>query len=89
VVPLVVCVTDGLPTVPLVAGRDPLGDALFEARALRRAGVGLVVADTGAGGGQVGACTELAEAGGGVRVRFGQLVPATFLELLDGVEAAC
>jgi Mg-chelatase subunit ChlD len=88
-VPLVVCVTDGLPTVPLVAGRDPLDDALLEARALRRAGVGLVVADTGTGGPSRGACGELAEAGGGTCVGFGQLVPATFEQLLDRIEAAC
>ena len=75
--PLVVCVTDGLPTVPLVAGGDPLDDALLEARALRRAGVGLVVADTGTGGPSRGACGELAEAGGGTCVGFGQLVPAS------------
>jgi hypothetical protein len=51
--------------------------------------VALVVADTGAGGRRLGACAELAEAGGGARVQFGQLVPATFLELLEGVETAC
>lgn len=89
VVPLVVCVTDGLPTVPLVVGRDPLHDALLEARALRRAGVGLVVADTGTGGPSRGACGELAEAGGGTRVSFGELVPATFEQLLDRIEATC
>src|SRR5207253_7431083 len=49
-VPLVVVVTDGLPTVPLRRGGDAVRDALAEARALRRAHVGCVVADAGGHG---------------------------------------
>src|SRR6185369_16764033 len=36
-VPLVVIVSDGLPTQPLRAGGDPVADALEEARLMRRA----------------------------------------------------
>jgi magnesium chelatase subunit D len=89
VVPLVVCVTDGLPTVPLVPGRDPLDDALAEARALRRAGIGFVAAETAPGrGGRTGACAELAAAAGGVVLPFAELVPETLAELLDRIEDA-
>jgi Mg-chelatase subunit ChlD len=45
-IPLLVVVTDGLPTVPLGRGGDPVADVLAEARALRRAKVLCVVADT-------------------------------------------
>lgn len=90
VVPLVVCVTDGLPTVPLVPGRDPLDDALAEARALRRSGIGFVTAETAAGhGAREGSCRQLAEAAGGVVIPFAELVPDTLAGLLDRVEASC
>ena len=46
-VPLVVAVTDGLATRPLRPDGDPMVDTLTEARALRRARVPVVVADTG------------------------------------------
>jgi magnesium chelatase subunit D len=89
VVPLVVCVTDGLPTVPLVPGRDPLDDALAEARALRGAGIGFVAAETAPGrAGRQGACAELAAAAGGVVLPFAELVPETLAELLDRIEDA-
>lgn len=90
VVPLVVCVTDGLPTVPLAAGGDPLADALGEARALRRAGIAFVAAETAPGrAGREGACARLAKAAGGGVLPFAQLVPATLAELLDRIEEAC
>ena len=44
-VPLVVVVSDGLPTVPLRRGADPVADLLAEGRALRRARMGCVVAE--------------------------------------------
>jgi magnesium chelatase subunit D len=87
VVPLVVCVTDGLPTVPLTAGGDPLEDALAEARALRRSGIVFVAGETApAGSGRSGACAQLAEAAGGVMLPFDRLVPETLAELLDRIE---
>ena len=85
-VPLVVCITDGLPTVPLRPGGDPLGDVLTEARALRRAKIGCVVADTATAGSPVRSCgPELAEAAGGLHLPFALLVPATLAEFLDGI----
>lgn len=73
--PLVVAVTDGLPTVPLRPGGDPLADVLAEARALRRAGIPCVVADASpAGGRRRGGCgPELAEVSGGTYVRLDDL----------------
>lgn len=80
VVPLVVCVTDGLPTAPLRPGGDPLADALGEARSLRRAGIALVVADTATG--RAGRARELAEAGGGRCLPFARLAPGALTSLL-------
>lgn len=88
VVPLVVCATDGLPTAPLRPGGDPVEDALAEARALRRAGIALVVADTASPGGRDRSLApELAAAGGGVRLPFAELSPQAFAELLDRLQA--
>ena len=90
VVPLVVCVTDGLPTAPLAPGRDPLEDALAEAAALRRFGVLFVAADTSRPGrgpyAPQGACEELAHAAGGVRLPFAALTGGGVRELLALVE---
>jgi Mg-chelatase subunit ChlD len=69
--PLVVAVTDGLPTAPLRPGGDPLADVLSEARGLRRAGIPCVVVDAapplpvGPGCGPA-----LAEATGGAYLRL-------------------
>jgi len=70
-VPLVVVVSDGLPTVPLRRGGDAVADTLAEARALRRARIGCVVAELeGAGGG----CGEaLAREAGGLRLPLSAL----------------
>ena len=78
-VPLVVAVTDGLPTVPLRRGGDAVSDALAEARALRRAHVVCVVADTGGRG----EARALAAAAGGVCVPVEELAPAALLETLE------
>src|SRR4029078_10558779 len=60
-VPLVVVVTDGLPPVPLRAGGDAISDALAEARSLRRARIGCVVAEVpSAAEGHAGALGEAA-----------------------------
>ena len=69
-VPLVVVVSDGLPTVPFRRGGDPVTDVLAEGRALRRARIGCVVAQVGDEGG----CAEaLAQASGGLRLPLTQL----------------
>lgn len=74
-VPLLVAITDGLPTVPLRGGGDAVTDTLEQGRALRRAGVPVVVADTTprerSG---TGCCVELAEAAGGTILSFEDLV---------------
>jgi magnesium chelatase subunit D len=74
-VPVVVVVSDGVPTVPLAPGGDPVADVLAEGRALRRAGVACVVADASPPGARrAGACAALAEAAGGVRIPVSELV---------------
>jgi Mg-chelatase subunit ChlD len=69
-VPLVVVVSDGLPTVPIRRGGDPVADVLAEGRALRRARIGCVVAQVGDEDG----CTEaLAQASGGTLLPLARL----------------
>lgn len=82
VVPLVVVVTDGRPTVPLRRDGDALADALAEARALRRARMPFVVADTSEGRGHA---EELARAGGGLCMPVAALAPAVLLDTLDQI----
>jgi magnesium chelatase subunit D len=80
--PLVVAVTDGLPTVARSPGGDPVADALAEARRLRRAGIGLVVAETSRPDGPNGGCgAALAAAGGGVRLTLDELTRVRLEEL--------
>lgn len=80
--PLVVVVTDGLPTVPLRPGGDPLQDVLTEARGLRRARIACVVADAAPPATDGESCgSALAEAAGGVRLPFDQLTVAALEEL--------
>jgi magnesium chelatase subunit D len=90
VVPLVVCVSDGLPTAALAPGRDPLEDALEEARRLRRAGVLFVAADTSRPNrgpfARQSACPQLAEAAGGVRLPFAALVRGGLRDVLAGID---
>jgi Mg-chelatase subunit ChlD len=69
-VPLVVVVSDGLPTVPVRRGGDPVADVLAEGRALRRARIGCVVAGVGD---DEGCADELARASGGTRLPLAQL----------------
>jgi magnesium chelatase subunit D len=77
-IPLVVAVTDGLPTVPLLPGGDPLADAIGAARALRRARIPLVVVDTAPDGtaSALSCGRALAEAAGGTRVGLAELTVA-------------
>jgi magnesium chelatase subunit D len=72
--PLVVAVTDGLPTAPLRPGGDAIADVLAEARLLRRAGIPCVVADSAPPGEPSGGCgPQLAEASGGRYLRLDEL----------------
>lgn len=85
--PLLVVVSDGLPNVPLRRGGDPFADVLAEARALRRAGIGLVVVDaTPPERATAGGCAEaLAVAAGGTFVRLAELSPPAFADLVETV----
>jgi magnesium chelatase subunit D len=83
-VPVVVAVTDGLPTVGLRAGGDPVADAVAEARALRRRGVRLVVVDADSSGASCG--SELARAAAGVHLPIDEVSPEV---LLGAVGTAC
>ena len=69
-VPLVVVVSDGLPTVPVRRGGDPVADVIAEGRALRRARIGCVVAQVGD---EEGCAEALAEASGGTRIPLREL----------------
>jgi magnesium chelatase subunit D len=81
-VPLLVVVTDGLPTVPRRPGGDPVADVLAEARVLRRARIPTVVAEASAP--QPGSCcAELARLADGVLVPLAQLAPSALAGVLD------
>jgi len=82
-VPLVVAVTDGLPTVPLRFGGDAVRDVLAEARALRRARIGCVIAEVPSSA--EGCAGALAEAAGGTRLPLAALAAGL---VLDAVEVA-
>jgi magnesium chelatase subunit D len=82
-VPLLVLVSDGLPTVPLRAGGDPVADALAEARWLSRAQIGCVVAEVPST--TAGHAAELAAAAAGTRLPLADLGAGL---LLGAVEAA-
>lgn len=82
-VPLVVVVSDGLPTVPLRRTTDPVADLLAEGRALRRARMQCVVAEVA---GPPGGCGEaLAAAAGGVRLPLSALAAGLLLEAVEEV----
>ncbi len=80
-VPLVVAVTDGEATTPLRRGGDAVADALAESRALRRAGILLVVADASRSG--HGCSAALARAGGGTYIPVADLAPEAIVDLLQ------
>jgi magnesium chelatase subunit D len=80
-VPLVVVVSDGLPTVPVRRGADPVADLLAEGRALRRARIGCVVAEVADP--EHGCAAALAEASGGTRLPLSALAAGLLLEAVE------
>ena len=81
--PLVVCVTDGLPNVPLRRGGDPLADVLAEGRLLRRGRVGCVVVDAVLPERAGESCgPALADASGGVHLPIRNVSPDVFLGVI-------
>ena len=81
--PLVVCVSDGLPNVPLRRRGDPLADVLAQGRSLRRARMSCVVVDAVPPDRASTSCGRaLAEAAGGVHVLIGELSPESFRSLV-------
>ena len=85
--PVAVVVSDGLPNVPRSPRGDALGDALREARALRRAHVGVVVVDAESPGRSVrgAAPGSSRRPPGGVYLELAELSPGVFAEALDRV----
>jgi magnesium chelatase subunit D len=85
--PVAVVVSDGLPNVARRAHGDALADALHEARALRRAGIGVVVVDAEPPrhAPRQSCARELARAAGGVYLELGDLSPEVFAGALDRV----
>lgn len=83
-IPLVVVVTDGLPTVPLRSGGDPVHDVLAEARALRRAGMLCIVADSALE--DSGGCSgEIARVSGGIALPIAELAPDVLAEVMERI----
>ena len=82
-VPLVVVVSDGLPTVPVRRGADPVADLLAEGRALRRARIGCVVAEVAEP--EHGCATALAVASGGTCIPLSALAAGLLLEAVEEV----
>jgi Mg-chelatase subunit ChlD len=79
-VPLVVVVSDGLPTVAMRPGGDPVAGVLAEGRALRRARIGCVVVQVGDDEG----CAEgLARASGGTRLPLARLAADSLVGVVE------
>ena len=86
-VPVVVVVTDGLPTVALRPGGDPLADVLAQGRELRRAGIVCIVADAARPGpvARTSCGRALAQASGGLHVPMAKLAPEILLDALTEI----
>jgi magnesium chelatase subunit D len=82
-VPLVVVVTDGLPTIAVRRGAEPVADLLAEGRALRRARIGCVVAEVEGPG--PGCAEALADAAGGTHVPLDRLAAELVLGAVENV----
>ena len=76
--PLAVVITDGLPTVALRPGGDPLKDLLSEARVIRRQRITTIVVDSADQSAKLGGCgLEVALAAGGQWLAFDELAAST------------
>lgn len=81
--PLIVCVSDFLPNVPLHRSGDPLSDVLAQGRRLRRARVACVVVDATPPGHGAGSCgPALAEVAGGVHIPIADVSPDVLLDVV-------
>jgi magnesium chelatase subunit D len=83
--PLVVVVSDGMPNVSLRAGGDPVADTLHQARALKRARIGVIVVDSNIPGrGRRESCSPgIATAAGGICLPLAELAPEAFAALFE------
>ena len=83
--PVAVVVSDGLPNVPLRRGGDPVADAVDQARALRRAGILVIVIDAEPPGhGERVSCgRQLAVAADGVYLSASEVSPGLFATVLE------
>ena len=74
-IPLAIIITDGLPTVALLPGGNPLTDLIKEARTLQRRKITTVVADSSNQSAQLGGCgQEIAHAAGGKWLSLQELI---------------
>jgi len=80
-VPLVVVVSDGVPTVPVRRGADPVTEVLAEGRALRRGRIGCVIAEVAEP--EHGCAAALAQASGGTRLPLSALAADLVLETVE------
>jgi magnesium chelatase subunit ChlD-like protein len=80
-VPLVVVVSDGLPTVSMQRGADPVTELLMEGRALRRGRIGCVIAEVAEP--EHGCAAALAQASGGMRLPLSGLAAGLLLETVE------
>jgi magnesium chelatase subunit ChlD-like protein len=80
-VPLVVVVSDGVPTVPVRRGADPVTELLAEGRALRRGRIGCVIAEVAQP--VRGCAAALAQASGGTLLPLSALAADLLLEAVE------
>jgi Mg-chelatase subunit ChlD len=80
-VPLVVVISDGLPTVPIRRGADPVTELLAEGRALRRSRIGCVIAEVAQPA--HGCAAALAQASGGTRLPLSALAAEVLLGAVE------
>lgn len=84
VVPVMVVISDGVPTVAIRHRGDPYIDAIAQARAAGRDGIRCVIVDAADKPGRQRRCgPALAEASGGTWLHFNEAVPSIFGDVLD------
>ncbi len=80
-VPLVVVVSDGVPTVPVRHGADPVIEVLAEGRRIRRGRIGCVIAEVAER--EHGCAAALAQASGGTLLPLSALAAGLVLEAVE------